>query len=168
MVKKTVIWLAFGLVAVILLLVVGYYGIVNRPDGGKSDPVLTVDTGVNVGVMVLDLVNNSPVSGSPVFFVACCPDNFSMRDMHLSGVTGDDGWAVFTVNYTLDPDQTIYLGASNRESLLMSDFTGKAFNGSGYLGEWKSFNYGVLYNNEDNRALVSCTITVDLDTGAMI
>jgi hypothetical protein len=66
------------------------------------------------------------------------------------------------------PGQTIYLGASDREALVQSDFAGREFNGTGYLGEWKAFNHSVLYNNEDHKALISCTITVDLDSGKML
>jgi hypothetical protein len=62
----------------------------------------------------------------------------------------------------------IYLGASDRKPLVESDFTGKQFNGTGYLGEWKAFNYSLLYNNQDNKATIGCTITVDLDSGKMI
>lgn len=132
--------------------------------GNRQD----VNVTVNVGAQVLDLVNDTPVPGSTVYFVACSPGKASLRDVHLSGLTGADGWALFSVNYTLDKDQTIYLGASNWKPLVESDFAGMAFNGTGYLGEWKSFNYSMLFNSEDHQATVSCTITVDQDTGKMI
>jgi hypothetical protein len=131
-----------------------------------TDPRVNVD--LTAAVRVLDLVNNTPVPGSPVYFVACCPDNTSLRDVHLNGQTGDDGLAVFSVNYTLDQNKTIYLGASNRKPLVESDFSSKNFNGSGYLGEWKSFDYSMLYNSEDNNATINCIVIVNLDTGKMI
>jgi hypothetical protein len=165
-VSRTYVWLAFALVVVLLLVAIGYFGLV--PNNIEKDAVTTVDTGVNVAVRVMDLVNGTPVQGAPVYFVACCPNGSSMRDVHASDVTWDDGWALFTANYTLDSGQVIYLGASNRKSILDADFASLDFNGSGYLGEWKAFNYSVLYNSDDNKATVSCTITVDLDSGKMI
>lgn len=163
-VNRTGLLLVFALALVLLLLVIGSYSLLTN----KNSNIQTVDVGVNVGVRVMDLVNRSPVNGAHVYFVALCPNNTSSRDVHLSDLTGDDGWALFTVNYTLDKDEAIYLGASNRKPLVESDFAKKKFNGSGYLGEWKSFNYTLLYNNQDNKATIGCTITVDLDSGKMI
>jgi hypothetical protein len=100
--------------------------------------------------------------------VACCPNASSAQDLHLNGTTGDDGWALFAFSYPVGRDQTIYLGASSLQPLAESDFRDSSFNGSGLLGEWKAFNYSVLYNSQDNKALISCTITVDRDTGRMI
>jgi hypothetical protein len=115
----------------------------------------------------MDLVNNTPVNGVPVFFLACSPNGTSYRDVRQTNLT-EDGWALFFASYRLDTDQGIYLGATDSKPLLESDFAGEKFNGTGYLGVWKSFNYSVLYNNVDNKATVSCIITVDLDSGKMI
>jgi hypothetical protein len=153
-------------VVLLLLIAIGAYVVLNGDDDNID--ILTVDASVNVGVRVMDLGNNTPVTGARVYFTACAPNGTSDLDVHLEDLTGDDGWAVFSVNYTLGENQTIYLAASNRKPLLESDFAVKAFNGTGYLGEWKSFNYSVLYNNEDHKALVSCTFAVDLDSGRMI
>jgi hypothetical protein len=128
----------------------------------------TVDVAVSAGVQVLDVMNNTPVNGVPVYFVACSPNSTGSRDIHETGVTGDDGWALFSVNYTLETGETIYLGASNVQPLVESDFAGRSFNGTGYLGEWKSFNYSMLYNTNNKNAAVGCAITVDRDTGSMI
>lgn len=162
---RTGLGLLIAFIIVVLILCVGYYFFNGN---NKTNNVQTIDTGINVAVRVMDLVNNTPVSGVPVYFVACCPNCTSYRDFHQTSLTENDGWALFFANYTLDKDQVIYLGASNRKPLVESDFTGKEFNGTGYLGEWKSFNYSLLYNSQDNKATIGCTISVDLDSGKMI
>ncbi|OPY30516.1 MAG: hypothetical protein A4E28_00237 [Methanocella sp. PtaU1.Bin125] len=154
-----------AVIVVLLLIALGAYVVLNN---GDDRGISTVDVSVNVGVRVMDLANDRPVTGACVYFAACAPDGTSDRDVHAEDLTGDDGWAVFSVNYTLDENQTIYLAASNRKPLLESDFAGRAFNGTGYLGEWKAFNYSVLYNKEDHKALVSCMFAVDMDSGRMI
>lgn len=155
-----------GVVIVLVIIAAAVMLLLNPPAPEHMGRQVNID--LIASIQVLDLVNNTPVPGSTVYFVACCPGNTSLRDVHLNGLTGDDGRIVFSANYTLDRDQTIYLGASNLEPLVESDFREKRFNGSGYLGEWKSFNYSVLYNSQDNSALVSCFITVDVDTGKLI
>jgi hypothetical protein len=165
-VNRAYVWLAAALAVVFLLVAIGYF--VLPPDDDGGEPIPTVDTVVNVAVRVMDLINGTPVAGAPVHCVACCMNGSSLRDVHASDVTRDDGWAFFTANYTVDRDQVIYLGASNRKPLVESDFAGLDFNGSGYLGEWKAFNYSMLYNSVDNKATVTCTITVDQDSGKMI
>jgi hypothetical protein len=118
---------------------------------------------------VLDQVNNTPVIGVPVYVVACSPNGTGARDVHLNGTTGEDGWAFFQVNYTLDEGQTVYIGASCVRSLLEADFAARAFNGSGYIGEWKSVNHSLLYNPESNEtAYVGYAISVDRYTGRML
>jgi hypothetical protein len=163
--NRTVILLAIVLVAALAILGIGYYAL--NPGGVHVD-VQTVDVGLNVAVQVLDPLNETPVIGAPVYFVACSPNGTSDRDVHMSGVTEDDGWALFQANFSLDPDQVIYLGASNRKALVDFDFAGEAFNGTGYLGEWKAFNYSLLHNSDGRRAAISGTITVDRDSGKMI
>jgi hypothetical protein len=164
---KTGLWLAIALVVMLLVVVLAYISLDNKGDDDQKTIIQTVDVSLNVGVRVLDLVNNTPVNGIPVYCVFCSPNCSSFRDVHLTNLT-EDGWALFFANYTLDKDQVIYLGASDRKPLIESDFAGRAFNGSGYLGAWKAFNYSVLYNSKNNKATVSCTITVDLDSGKMI
>jgi hypothetical protein len=165
-VSRKYVVLAFALVVVLLLVAIGYFGLV--ANNKEKNAVTTVDAEVNVAVRVMDLVNGTPVAGAPVYFIACCPNGSILRDVHASDVTLDDGWALFSANYTLDSGQVIYLGASNRKSILDADFASLDFNGTGYLGVWKSFNYSVLYNSEDHKAAISCTINLDLDSGKMI
>jgi hypothetical protein len=162
MVNRTIQWLTFALVATLPVLIGGCCSLTT------NGSVQTVDVAVSAGVQVLDVVNNTPVNGVPVYFVAYSPNSTGSRDIHETDVTGDDGWALFSVNYTLEKGECIYLGASNVKPLVESDFAGKSFNGSGYLGEWKSFNYSMLYNSENKDAAVGCTITIDRDTGGMI
>ena len=155
---------AVVIVAIALSLSSCVCGSVPTAGGG---PAVHVD--IDVGVRVLDMVNDTPVIGAPVFFVACSPSGTSARDVHLNGTTGDDGWALFAVNYTLDKDEAVYLGASDVRPFIEADFAARAFNGSGYLGEWKTVNYSFLYNPESNEtAYVGFAITVDRDTGRMI
>jgi hypothetical protein len=167
-VSRTGLWLIIALIVALLILGGGYYVVNSNNNNDNNSGIRTVDASVNVAVRVLDLVNNTPVTGVPVYIVACCGNGTSDRDVHQTNLTGEDGWALFFANYTLDKDQVIYLGACNRKPLVESDFAGKQFNGTGYLGEWKSFNYSMLYNNQDNTATIGCTITVDLDSGKMI
>jgi hypothetical protein len=156
-----------GAVAIIVIALCLSGCVCGNVTPGETSTAL--DTSIDVGVRVLDLVNNTPVIGAPVYFLACSPNGTGARVIHLNDTTGDDGWAYFQVNYTLYKDETVFLGASGAKPLLEADFTGRAFNGSGYLGEWKSVNYSFLYNPGSNEtAFVGYAITVDRDTGRMI
>jgi hypothetical protein len=167
-VKELVKQLLFVMTIAPLLAASGCCGTFVVDNGPTPTPIPTVDVSVSAAVRVIDLTNNTPVVGAPVYFVACAPNGSDVRDVHFEDKTAEDGWALFTANYTVDRDQIIYLGATNRKALIDSDFGMKNFNGSGYLGEWKAFDYSMLYNSVDNKATVTCTITVDEDSGKMI
>lgn len=158
------------LLAILLLVVLLFIGsIVFIPgDPGTNDTVNFINVNVTAGVRVTDMINDTPVIGVLVHFVACSPNGTSYRDVHMEGLTGDDGMALFSTNYSLDKGGVIYLGASNRKPLVEADFSGRNFNGTGYLGVWKSFDYNMLYDSEDQDATLGCIITVDRDSGKMI
>lgn len=157
-----------GVVILVALATLAFMVLLNvrLPVGSATSD--RVDAAVHVQVQVMDLVNHSLVPGATVYLVMCSPNGTSDRDIHETALTGDEGGALFAANYTLEKDQAIYIAASNRKPLVDSDFTGKNFNGSGYLGEWKSFNYSLLHNDLDDEVTISCLINVDLDSGRMV
>lgn len=163
--KVIIVLLIVLLLAVILLVA----AIVFPPGSpGEIDSSKLINVNVTASVRVMDAINNTPVIGAPVYFAACSPNRTSNRDIHMEGTTGYDGVILFSTNYTLDEGDVIYLGASNRKPLVEVDVNSKKFNGSGYLGTWKSFNYSMLYTKEDLEVILGCVIDVDIDSGKMI
>ena len=139
---------------------------------GTPTPSVTNKTAlvsVSAGVQVLDVFNNTVVNGVPVYFAACSPNRTDNRAFQASAVTGDDGWALFATNFTLDEGETIYLGASDIKPMVDADLAAGSFNGTGQLGGWKAFGYNLLQNGEGNgTAIVGCVITVSRDSGKII
>ena len=159
--------LGIGVIIILIAAILIYLLYVNQSSiNGGNHGQMDVDLSINVQVM--DLINHTPVTGATVYLVTCSPNDTSYRDVHETGTTGADGLALFSTNYMLSNDQAIYLGASDIKPLVEADFASHNFNGSGYIGAWKSFNYSLLYNGQDTKATLACTITVDEDSGKMI
>jgi hypothetical protein len=157
------------LLAMVLVVIVGGCSSPASPSSPPSDLGKPVNTEVDVAVQILDVANNTPVLNVPVYFISCSPRVNDTRDIHKTNLTGEDGWARFSVNYTLAEGDILYLGASGIKPLVEADLAAGAFNGSGYLGMWQSFNYGMVNSsNNDGVAYIAGAMTVDRDTGKII
>jgi hypothetical protein len=155
----------FLLALVLVVIVCGC----SSPASPSSDLGKPVNTEVDVTVRILDVANNTPVLNAPVYFVSCSPRGNDTRAIHQTNLTGEDGWARFSVNYTLAEGDILYLGASGIKPLVEADLAAGAFNGSGYLGMWQSFNYALVNSSNNNGvAYIAGAMTVDRDTGKII
>lgn len=140
---------------------------------GCSVPFLEANaptlTHMNVGVEVVDPATDQPVPGVTVYLISCEPSNNDSAAGHLSNVTDSDGWAGFSVNYTIERGDTVYLGASTDKAMVDSDFALKSFDGAGRIGKWKAFGYDIVKNDQgEPEAYLTLAMRVDKGTGKLL